>query len=145
MTKKTPLTKVLGYLSFFAVVFLLTGCSAHSPFILVPTMDTDYRSATKYPSHDNKVFLTKESLLPGTEFEVIASIEVGKVWYGSPRGVYKTMADRARKLGADAVIEISTWHQPAGFSWAAPQGSGKVIKLIDRSSVDFSGIEGQWQ
>ena len=144
MIKKTLFAKALGFFSFFAILFFLTGCSAHSPFILVPTTDTHHKTTNKFQAHENKVFLTKESLPPGIEFEEIAQIEVGKVWYGSPEGVYKTMADRARKLGADAVIEIATWHQPAGFSWAAPQGSGKAIKLIDRSSVDFS-MEGQWQ
>ena len=32
------------------------------------------------------------------------------VWYGSSNNVLQSLADGARKLGADAVVEIKTWH-----------------------------------
>ena len=79
-----------------------------------------------------------------TIFEIIASIEVGKVWYGSSKHILSSMAVRAREIGADAVIEVKTWRQPSGWSWAAPHGSGKAIKILDPSSIDLSNFKGEW-
>ncbi len=93
-------------------------------------------SETKYPSHQDKVFLTQQPLPANAEFEVIADIQVGKIWYGSSDNVYESMATRARELGADAVVEIRTWTQPSGFSWAAPHGASKAVKLKDQNIIE---------
>ena len=69
---------------------------------------------------------------------------MGKVWYGSSRNVLKSLADGARKLGADAVVEVKTWRQPSGWSWAAPHGSGMVVKITEPGSVEFSILGGDW-
>jgi uncharacterized protein YbjQ (UPF0145 family) len=45
------------------------------------------------------------------------------------------MAQRARKLGADAIIEVATWHQPSGFSWAAPHGRGTAVRILNMEEV----------
>jgi len=132
---------------FAALLALLTayalGCSAHNPFIIKNTTDTTAQSAQQFPAHNNKVFITAESL-SGDAYEFIASIEVGRVWYGSSSKVHVSMADRARSLGADAVIEVRTWHQPAGLSWAAPHGSGKAVRLKDSVSISASSLKGDW-
>ena len=145
MIKANKLVKAFWGFSFWLSFFFLLGCSAHSPFIIKNTTDTRNVSTIKYPPHTNKVFLTKESLPEESKFEVIAMIEVGKVWYGSSGKVYESIAARARELGADAVIEIKTWHQPSGWSWAAPHGSGKAIRFTDRTSIDFSNLKGEWK
>jgi hypothetical protein len=85
------------------------------------------------------------SLPASAKYEVLAELEVGKIWYGSSGNVLQSLADGARKLGADAVIEVKTWHQPSGFSWAAPHGSGKAIKILDSPSVDFASLPGEWK
>ena len=122
----------------------LMGCSAHSPFNVKGTTDTAAISQERYPPHSNPVFVTTASLPSNVKYEVLAQIEVGKVWYGSGRNVLHTLAERGRQLGADAVIEAKTWHQPSGWSWAAPHGSGKAVKIAEKGSVDFSKIEGSW-
>lgn len=127
------------------LAILMSGCAAHSPFILVNTTDISSLSDKKLPVNEGKVFLTEESLPKEYGFESLAQIEVGKVWYGSDEKVYATFAEEARKIGADAVIEIGTWHHPAGWSWASPQGSGKAIKFNNPASVDLSKIKGEWQ
>ena len=123
---------------------VVTGCSAHNPFIISNTTETTKVAAANYPSHTNKVLVTKESLPPSARFEVLEVVEVGKVWYGSSRNVSQAMANRAREIGADAIIELRTWHQPSGWSWAAPHGSGRAIKMIDPPSIDLSGLKGEW-
>lgn len=127
------------------MVILLSSCSAHNPFIVKNTTDTITISKTKYPSHNNFVYLTKSALPADAQYEVLAKLEVGKVWYGSSNDVLQSLADGARKLGADAVIEVKTWRQPSGWSWAAPHGSGKAIKVIESTSVNFGSLQGEWK
>lgn len=131
----------------FSVIIILglVGCSAHSPFIIKNTTDINQRSVVKYPPHGNRVFVTKESLPPSVKYEVLGQLEVGKVWYGSSNKVLQSLADGARKLGADAVVDVKTWYQPSGWSWAAPHGSGKAVKIIDPASADFSRFRGEWK
>ena len=127
-----------------AGIFLLTSCSAHSPFIAKNTANVTTVSQNKYPAHSNKVLLTPQTLPESDKIEVLETIEVGKVWYGSNKKVALSLAERSRAIGADAVIEYKTWNQPSGFSWFAPHGSGKAIKILDKSSVDLSSIQGEW-
>jgi len=127
------------------IVILMTGCSAHNPFIIKNTTNVHSLSVNKFTAQQGKIFLTKEALSKDLGYEEIAQIEVGKIWYGGAEWVYATFAERAKKMGADAVVEIRTWHQPAGFAWATPHGSGKAIKFNNPSSVDLSKIKGEWQ
>lgn len=55
------------------------------------------------------------------------------------------LAEGARELGADTVVEVKTWHQPAGWSWSAPHGSGKAVKILEPASVDLSALPGDWR
>jgi len=108
------------------------------------TTDSEAVSAVRYPAHANKVLIAQESLPPNAKYEVVSQIEVGLARYGSVATVYQLMARRARALGADAVIDVKTWHQPSGWSWSAPHGSGKAIKVLDAGSVDLSMLKGEW-
>ena len=127
-----------------AGIFLLTSCSAHSPFIAKNTANVTTVSQNKYPAHSNKVLLTPQTLPESDKIEVLETIEVGKVWYGSNKNVASSLAERARAIGADAVIDYKTWKQPSGFSWFAPHGSGEAIKILVKSSIDLSSIQGEW-
>ncbi|WP_163832643.1 YbjQ family protein [Spartinivicinus ruber] len=69
---------------------------------------------------------------------------MGKAWYGSSRKVFQSFADAARDLGANAVVDVRIWYQPSGWSWAAPHGSGKAVKVIEPFSIDFSQVKGYW-
>ncbi|MDX2300228.1 MAG: hypothetical protein NW204_10930 [Xanthomonadaceae bacterium] len=128
-----------------AMAVAVMGCSAHSPFILKSTTDVKQASATTYESHSNRIYVTRAALPPTAKYEVLGDLEVGKVWYGSSGKVLVSLADGARKLGADAVVEVKTWHQPSGWSWAAPHGSGKAIKITEPTSVDLASLEGEWK
>jgi hypothetical protein len=123
----------------------MAACSAHSPLILKATTDTTPISQTKYAPHHNPVYVMEAPLPPGAKYEVLAQLEVGKIWYGSSNNVMQSLADGARSIGADAVIEVKTWHQPSGWSWAAPHGSGKAIKITEPASVDFKNLSGTWK
>jgi hypothetical protein len=137
--------KLKHILGVFMIVLGLVGCSARNPFIIKNTTDVIQFEATKYPPHSNRVFVTSASLPVTAKYEVLGSLEVGKVWYGSSDKLLQSLADGARKLGADAVVEVKTWHQPSGWSWAAPHGSGKAVKINEPASVDLSNLGGDWK
>jgi hypothetical protein len=120
----------------------LAGCAAHSPMIIKNTTDTHPIGQSQYPPHHDKVFVTQQSLPSSVAVDQLATIEVGKIWYGSSKNVEISMADRARELGANAVIQVKTWHQPSGFSWAAPHGSGVAVRVDPKALESLSGI---WQ
>ena len=126
--------------------FMVSACSAHSPFIVKNTVEGHpaSASATKYPAHSKKILVTQSGLPADIKYEVIETIEVGKVWYGSVNEVDVSMADRARSIGADAVIFAKTWHQPSGWSWAAPHGSGQAVKILNPDSTKLKSVPGSW-
>ena len=128
-----------------ASLALLAGCSAHSPFILKNTTDVAVQSGTTLQPHTSKVLFLNSTLPETVKFEVIGQINVGKVWYGSADTVLDQMATKARALGADGVIEVVTWHQPSGFSWAAPHGTGKAVKITNKEAIDVNALGGEWR
>jgi hypothetical protein len=125
-------------------LLFLSACSAHNPFILTDTTQSSAISQQRYPAHNDKVFITEQSLPSSVEFELISNIDVGKIWYGSSSNVLTSMADKARELGANAIIQVKMWHQPSGFSWAAPHGSGQAVRINDIKILDSLGVKGSW-
>jgi hypothetical protein len=122
------------------VLTILAGCAAHSPMILKTTTDVTPVSQ-QYPAHSNPVLILEGPLPADIEYEVIASVDVGRVWYTGADGILVLMAQRARELGADAVINVKRWRQPSGFAWAAPHGQGQAVKIRNKDkSVDLSSL-----
>jgi hypothetical protein len=133
------------YIAAALLAAVLSACSAHSPFILQNTTDSASAADAKaYPAHTNKVRVTSGGLPPDVSYEVLENIEVGRIWYGRGETAQKQLAERARKIGADAVISVKTWYQPSGFSWAAPHCSGTAVKLKEPGSFDLGTLPGEW-
>jgi hypothetical protein len=128
----------------FAFCLFLFACTAHSPFIIANKTDSLPVTQTKYPAHNERVFITVQSLPSTIEFDLISTIDVGKFWYGSSADVYPSMADRAREIGANAIIQTRTWKQPTGFSLAAPHGSGQAVRVKDITALGSLGVKGNW-
>jgi hypothetical protein len=135
------------WVAVLAAVWLLglAGCAAHSPWIVRNTTDADLHPQNAEQSHANKVLFLDNALPSNVEYKLISQIDAGRIWYGGADGVLTQMADKARELGADAVVEIATWHQPSGFAWAAPHGSGKAVKILNKDKVDLNKLGGQWR
>ncbi|MBN1534550.1 MAG: hypothetical protein JXA20_17890 [Spirochaetes bacterium] len=129
-------TLVLVAAVMIAAIF---GCSSHQ------VADATRSALKKYPAHSKKVFVTESRLPVSAKVELLAELKAGDVWYGKSDNLLESLADGARQLGGDAVVEARTWRQPSGFSWAAPFGSGKIVKVIDAGSVNFSELKGEWE
>lgn len=129
----------------FMVVALFLSCFACTTRTVQKAVGTPPISGAKYAPHNNQVLVTKASLPTNAKYEVLAQLRVGKRWYGSSKDVYQSLADGAREIGADAVVEAKIWYQPSGFSWSVPHGSGKAVKILDSASVDLKNVEEMWK
>jgi hypothetical protein len=133
---------VMGF--FLVLLIIMDGCGVHGIANMENTNEMKYISSNKYPAHTQKIFITKETLPAAVKYEVLATIDVGKITYGSVTDIEKTMAQETRSIGGDAIIELKVWFKPAAWAWAAPQGSGKIVKILDHAGVDFSSMHGYW-
>lgn len=124
-----------------AVLILVSGCVAGT---YQRTSTTYPPQASTYPPHTRPVFVTKASL-PADTFEAIADLEESKGWYGSTDNTQQALADRARELGADAVLNMKSWHAPSAGAWASPYSSGKAVKLLGDPKRVLDGIAGDWR
>ncbi len=115
-------------------LLLVSGCAA----------GTHRLTSTTYPPHTNPVFVTKATL-PLESFEPIADLEESKGWYGSTDNTQQALADRARELGADAVLNMKSWHAPSAWSWASPYSSGRAVKLRGDPKQILKGVAGDWR
>ena len=77
-------------------------------------------------------------------YEALGTLDVGTIWYGGGDKVDQQMADRARAMGADAVINVRRWRQPSGFAWAAPHGSGQAVKILNPGAATLDALPGGW-
>jgi len=149
LKRREQMQKIVRLLIVWCVVLsgsmLFAGCCSHSPVLVFNSCSVIKESSNTYPPHKNKVFLTRETLPPEAKFDIIATIDISKTVGGSIDRVKVGMADKARKLGADAIIGFNTWRQPCGWSWSAPQGTGQAVKITDPASVDLSKLKGEWR
>ena len=113
---------------------LMAGCAS----------GTHRLTAATYAGHTNPVFITKATL-PSESFEPIADLELSKGWYGSTDNTQQALADRARELGADAVLSMKSWHAPSAWSWASPYASGKAVRLRGDPKQILNGVGGDWR
>ena len=119
-----------------ALSLSLSACTA--------TTESSRISQNKYPAHNDKVFITGQPLPAGVEFELISTIDVRTIWYGSSTSALVSMADRARELGANGIIQSKARRQPSGWSWSAPHGSGQAVRVNDIKALESLGIKVSW-
>lgn len=125
-----------------ALLLMGSGCATHSVMRMSNSVSVSGKSATAYPAHSNKVFMTEATLPASVKYEKLGQIDVGIVTYANEDAVLSRMADAARGLGADAVVDLHIWFQPAGWAWRAPQGKGQAVKLQDKAAFDALKLKG---
>jgi hypothetical protein len=76
-------------------------------------------------------------------YKAMKDIKVSKKWYGSTSEMYGYLAEKAHKVGADAVINVHTWHAPAGFAWAAPHAGGLAVKWTEAGRKALPSLKGR--
>jgi hypothetical protein len=109
------------------------------------------RSAPQYEpaarraiSHHRKVFLTPDTLEPGT-YEFVKDLEGGKSFYGTvPQALNAFASDVAEPEGVDVVTNLERWFAPTWLAWAAPRVGGKGVIVKDPCNFDPSRYRGNF-
>lgn len=73
----------------------------------------------------------------------VQTIKAKKQWYGSSGVLYEKIAEKAREIGPDAVINFHTWHSPSGWAWATPYAEGMGVKWTEAGRKALSTLEGR--
>lgn len=102
------------------------------------------QSTTRYAAHTNKVFVTEKVLPSSIQFERLGQIDIGMTTYADSGQVLVRLANKAKELGADAVVDVHIWRKPSPWAWAAPHGKGQAVRFINRAAIDFSLLDGYW-
>lgn len=73
----------------------------------------------------------------------VKEISVSKKFYGSEEEMYGPLAEKARKIGADAVLSVHTWHAVSGFAWAAPHAGGMAVRWTEAGRKALHSFPGR--
>ena len=87
--------------------------------------------------------LISEADFDKTYFVTVKEISVSKKFYGSVEEMYVPLAEKARKIGADGVINVHTWHAVSGFAWAAPHPGGMAVRWTEAGRKALHGFPGR--
>lgn len=119
------------------VVLVFSACHTRS----APQYEPAARRAI---SHHRKVFLTPDTLEPGT-YEFVKDLEGGKSFYGTvPQALNAFASDVAEPEGVDVVMSLERWFAPTWLAWAAPRVGGKGVIFKDPCNFDPSRYRGNF-
>ena len=114
---------------------LLGGCASVSS-----------SSAPEVPASEQTagpIFITKTSLPPDIKYKVIGQVKANaRKGYDSVESLYPMLAEEARRVGANAVINAYGGRTVAAFSWAAPFTGGTAVKVEKFDAL--KALEGQF-
>jgi hypothetical protein len=115
----------------------VSGAAAQTPSTApeLPNAAAIPPDAGPAPRQGTSILILEGSLPEGVKYEFIAHIKVRQGGYRNAEQVLSRLADRARKIGADAVVQVKTWRQPAGFSWASPHADGDAVKILNKEEA----------
>ncbi|MDX1380236.1 MAG: hypothetical protein R3233_03905 [Xanthomonadales bacterium] len=113
----------------------VAGCSTHQPFIVAHRADVTNLQAGPAGPHDRPVRIIETDLPGHVAYERIADVDVARAWYASRDAARVQLAEAARELGADAVVDARVWLQPSGFAWAAPHARGVAVRWSNAESA----------
>jgi hypothetical protein len=99
--------------------------------------------ASQAPAMSSCGIFLSEKEIDKSFYTTVREVEVYHGWYGSAVELYGALAKKAQSVGADAVINVHTWHSPKGFSWAAPHAAGMAIKWTSAGRAALPGLEGR--
>ena len=107
----------------------ISGCSSLSS-------STPASGGAAASAYTGKVIVSEGKLPEGSKYKVLGTVEANaRAGYSSGSSLYPMLADEARKLGANAVVEVSEGRKVTLLSWAAPVVSGKAVKVEDAAAL----------
>jgi hypothetical protein len=116
-----------------ATVVLLAGCG-------VRAKSTLNEGAAFYVPHNGDVCLLAGAPPADVRYEVLGRVVATKRTYGSSNELFPVMANEARQLGGNAIINLQAgqkFKSPLPWRVTAPTGDGMAIKVVpDASALD---------
>ena len=122
-----------------AMAAALAGCAG------VKTK-TELVPGAQLGSRTGPVCLLAGSLPPEVAAERIGRIKATKGTYGERENLMLPIANEARRVGADAVVELQASERfkgPLPWRVAAPTGDGFAVKFADAAAFDCPGHGGR--
>ncbi len=98
------------------------------------TYGNPWHGSTTGPSAhtlNTKTLVTFNSLPAQGDFEILGRIEVYSRWFGSTRKAMTMLGEKARSMGANAVVQVGVWQAPAFPATVAPHGTGIAVHIKD--------------
>lgn len=94
-----------------------------------------------------RIFITEDEPASRSYVMVRKEIQAGKKWYGShDENLMRELAEKAERVGADAIIKFHEWRAPSMFSWAAAKAGGMAVKWTEEGKAEVSKLKGQcWE
>lgn len=77
--------------------------------------------------------------------EPLGEISAASKRYSSLDRMYKELALRARRVGADAVVNVNIKYKVAAFGWAVPTIAGVAVKITEEGAKPLKSLDGQWR
>jgi uncharacterized protein YbjQ (UPF0145 family) len=74
--------------------------------------------------------------------EVIGPLAVRKRSYGGPEWAVERLAEKARKVGTKAVIEVVITFAPSWAGRATPHGKGTAIRILSPTVEELAKMPG---
>ena len=120
-------------------IILVAACAEQTTTPVVGSADVK-----TYPAHGKPVRIVRGGLPPGTSYEELGQLKAIEDGYGELSKAERRIADSARAIGADAVINVKVWHAPRLSGWAVPHAEGVAVKILKPESVNLDQVPGYW-
>lgn len=146
---RTALTRIC-----LLVPLLFVGQPASAQSILLDSRSATYGNPWVTPSAqvassagaDSKVLVTASALPAKGDFEALGALHVQSRWPGGSGKANKLLADQARGMGANAVVEARSWQGLAFPAVVAPHGSGIAVRIADDELLrSLAGSGSSWE
>ena len=120
----------------FTFVQVLTGCAARA-------VNNAASKGTAAAPHVEPVCVLKSPLPSSIPHTVVGEIDASRRWYGGVGTLIPLMADEARKMGADVVVNLRSGHKIGLFAWSTPYATGTGVKLANRADLNCAANGGE--
>jgi hypothetical protein len=127
------------------LVTAIGGCASRSTG-QAPAAQAPAAKAPARAAYSGKVLIVGYPVPADLQYEVIGPIQVFKRGYGSTGMAFHMLGDKAREVGANAVVEASAWLAPAFPANVAPHGKGIAVFIENPKALDeLSKNGGRWE
>lgn len=97
-------------------------------------------------SEKRPVFVSTMPWPKVNEFEFVAEVDYTENTESVAADLYPGLADKARQLGADAVVEVKSSTAMKGFHFDATRVVGKAVRMKDMEALRLEqALPGSWQ